>query len=328
VVKFVNKHLTFHPFFQNRLEGLFFNHLLAIGVLSMKPVFVPHSDYQAFVLKQLRTHFGPGIVIINKDWPLVAKFWMTDLSPITTLLRDAYSDRGPDAKDPASLFRCYLIYLMRHPEKGLTEWVNILKRTPIYAILSGFAFDELPGVGTFYDFFKRLWPAVDKNLKPKKQPKRKARPKKGKKGEKTPISKPGRVKRLVEWMLRHGTRKTELPADRLFDFFQTQILSVSASLGLLGDGSALTTAGDGTPIVTSAYTRSKPTCDCRAQGLAIATILVFTPSPIATPAGTAPEKSTLTDTTFTWSLRRTANTIYPYTPDCILLPGMMRSVWS
>ncbi|MCO1604498.1 hypothetical protein [Desulfosporosinus nitroreducens] len=27
-------------------------------------------------------------------------------------------------------------------------------------------------------------------------------------------------------------------------------------------------AGDGTPIVTSVYTRSKSTCDCRAQGLA------------------------------------------------------------
>jgi Transposase DDE domain len=234
----------------------------------MKPVFVPHSDYQHFVLQQLQNYGGPGMVLLHKDWPLIAKFWMTDFSPITTLLRDDYSDRGPDAKDPASIFRCYLIYLMTHPEKGLTEWVNIMKRTPLYAILSGFNFEDLPGVGTFYDFFKRLWPTVDQNVKPKKQRKRKAKPKKGKKGEKAPISKPGRVERLVKWMLRHDTSKTDLPADRLFDFFQTQILSVSARLDLLGDVSALTTAGDGTPFVTSAYPRSKSTCDCRAQGLA------------------------------------------------------------
>ncbi len=146
--------------------------------------------------------------------------------------------------------------------------MNIMKRTPIYAILSGFAFDDLPGVGTFYDFFKRLWPTVDKHIKPKRQRKRKAKQKKGKKGEKAPISKPGRVKRLVEWMLRHDTSQTHLPADRLFHFFQTQILSVSANLGLLGDLSAINTAGDGTPIVTSAYPRSKPTCNCRALGIA------------------------------------------------------------
>jgi hypothetical protein len=84
----------------------------------MNPVFVSHADYQAFVLKQLQAHFGPGIVIINKDWPLVAKLWMTDFSPITTLLKDAYSDRCPEGKDPASMFRRYLIYLKRYPEKG------------------------------------------------------------------------------------------------------------------------------------------------------------------------------------------------------------------
>jgi len=62
--------------------------------------------------------------------------------------------------------------------------------------------------------------------------------------------------------------KTDLPSDRLFHFFQTQILAISAKLGLLGDMNALSTAGDGTPVVTAAYPRSKSTCNCRAQGLA------------------------------------------------------------
>ncbi len=235
----------------------------------MKPVLVPHSDYQALVLHQLRTHYGPGVVLINKDWPLAAKLWMTDLSAITTLLQDDYSDQGPAARDPASLLRSYLLLLMTNPEMGITEWVNELKRTPIYAILSGFPLDDLPGVGTFYDFFDRLWPAVDKHLKPKKQRKRKGKAKKGKKkGEKAPTTTPGRVERLVKWMMRHADKKTALPADKLFDFFQSQIVSMSAKFGLLGDLSALSAAGDGTPIVTAAYPRSKPSCDCRARGIA------------------------------------------------------------
>ena len=238
------------------------------SVFLLKPAFIPHSDYQAFVLQHLQTSFGPGLVLISKDWPLAVKLWMTDLSAITSLLMDAYSDQGPEPRDPASIFRSYLVLLMTNPTMGITEWINEMKRTPIYTILSGFDFDDLPGVGTFYDFFKRLWPAVDKHLKPEKQRKRKGKTKKGKKGEKAPTTTPGRVKRLAEWMMRHSNNRAALPADRLFDFFQDQILAVSAHLGLLGDVSALSAAGDGTPIVTSAYPRSKPTCDCRARGIA------------------------------------------------------------
>lgn len=233
----------------------------------MKPVFVPHTDYQAFVLQQLHTTYGPGVVLIQKDWPLALKLWQTDLSAITTFLYDSYSCRGPLPRDPASLLRSYLLYLMTNPEMGLTEWINEMKRTPIYAILSGFDFDDLPGVGTFYDFFKRLWPAIDQNLKPRKQRKRK-KTKRGKKGEKAPTTTPGKVKRLVTWMMRHADKKMVLPADPLFHFFQSQILSVSVHLGLLGDLDSLSAAGDGTPIVTAAYPRSKPTCDCRARGIA------------------------------------------------------------
>lgn len=208
------------------------------------------------------------MVLISKDWSLAVKFWMTDLSAITTLLEPVYSNRGPEPRDPASLLRSYLLLLMSNPQMGITEWINEMKRTPIYAVLSGFLFDDLPGVGTFYDFFDRLWPAVDKHIKPKKQRRRKSKAKKGKKGQKAPTTTPGTVERLVKWMMRHADSKTALPADKLFGFFQSQIVAVSAKLGLLGDLSALSAAGDGTPIVTAAYPRSKPTCDCRARGIA------------------------------------------------------------
>lgn len=235
----------------------------------MKPIFIPHSSYQDFILQQLRVNDRPGFVIINKDWPLVLKLWHTDLSHITILLLHTYAERGPQPRDPASLLRSFLLCLMTHPEKGLTEWINVMKRTPLYAVLSGFRPDDIPGVGTFYDFFRRLWPAVDKHLKPKKQRRRKGKAKKGnKKGEKAPTTTPGKVERLVRWMMRHADKKSSLPSDLLFDFFQSQIVALSARMGLLGDTSALSAAGDGTPIVTAAYPRSKSTCDCRARGIA------------------------------------------------------------
>lgn len=234
----------------------------------MKPILISHSIYQDFVLEQLHIHYsGTIFVVVNRDWPIITKFWMTDLSCLTTLLQDFYDPKGPIPRDPASMLRSFFLFLMTKPEMGLTKWVDEMKRVPLYAIISGFEPGNIPGVGTFYDFFKRLWAASANNLKPQKQKRRKSKIKKGKNGEKAPTTTPGKVKRLVDWMIRHTDTKTSLPSDRLFDFFQSQILSVSASLGLLGNINSLSVAGDGTPVETSVYPRSKLTCNCRAQGI-------------------------------------------------------------
>ena len=238
-------------------------------MICLKPVLIPHPVYQDSVIERLRQYYSGGtFVIANDDWPLVQKLWMTDLSYITTLLQDCYDAKGPQPRDPDSMLRSYLLFLMTKPEVGITEWINEMIRIPYYAIISGFEPGDIPGVGTFYDFFKRLWKASGNNLKSKKQ-KRKRKPKKGKKkGEKAPTTTQGKVKRLVEWLIRHSAKKTDLPPDRLFHFFQSQILAISAKLDLLGNMTALSVAGDGTPVVTAVYPRSKSTCDCRAQGLA------------------------------------------------------------
>ena len=172
------------------------------GVIRLKPLLISHETYQDSVLLRLRQHYSGGVfVIANKDWPLVVKFWRTDLSYITTLLQDGYAAKGSEPRDPASMLRSYLLFLMTKPEIGITEWINEMQRIPYYAILSGFEPGDFPGVGTFYDFFKRLWAASGNNFKSKIQRKRKSKPKKGKKGEKAPTTTPGKVKRLVQWMI-------------------------------------------------------------------------------------------------------------------------------
>ena len=63
---------------------------------------------------------------------------MTDLSYITTLLQDLYDTKGSQPRDPASMLRSYLLFLMTKPEIGVTECINEMKRIPYYAILIGF----------------------------------------------------------------------------------------------------------------------------------------------------------------------------------------------
>lgn len=262
------KPLTFFKRPHNCKEKNSFLLLHNWGEIFLKPIFSSHHFYQESIIQRLRQHYsGEIFVIVNDDWPLVTKFWMIDLSYMTTLLHDVYDAKGPKPRDPASMLRSFLLFLMTKPEIGITEWINEMKRIPYYAILSGFEPGDIPGVGTFYDFFKRLWTIRENNLKSNRQ-KRKRKIKKGAKGQKASTTTPGKVNRLVKWVLRHVAKKSDLPSDRLFHFFQTQILTISANMGLIGDIDNLCAAGDGTPIVTAAYPRSKSTCDCRAQGLA------------------------------------------------------------
>lgn len=235
----------------------------------MRPELLTHESYQNFVLEQLQTHYAGGIlVLVSNDWPIIAKLWITDVSSTTTWLGDSYSLKGPVPRDPASMLRSYLLLLLTHPTMGVTKWVDQLHRVPLYAILSGFEPGDIPGVGTFYDFFGRLWGYEAKNIKPSLKPKRAKKKKlKLKKGEKQPLKKPGVVQKLVKRFFRDGSKKKLLPGDRLFDFFQSEFLAVSATLGLLGDLNALGVVGDGTPVETARFTRSKHMCDCSAQGI-------------------------------------------------------------
>jgi hypothetical protein len=182
-------------------------------------------------------------------------------------VRHTYGKRGPRPTDPACLFRSYLVMLLTHPTFSIDEWVDELRHVPLYAIICGFKPGRTPGVSTFYDFFRRFWDYDSPNINGHQQQK-KRKPKKGKKkGDKASMDSPETVKQFLEHAMRYDPCQEALPFDRLFNFFQSQFVTFSAKLGLLGELDHLNIAGDGTPVVTGAYPRSRSLCDCRAQGL-------------------------------------------------------------
>ena len=226
----------------------------------MKPDFIEHIDYQNFVIEYLNEYYADGLLtFVNRDWPIIHKLWITDLSDVHNLLIETYAVKGPTGYPPSSMLRAYLLYLLFSPTIGLTKWVDQKKRVPLYAIISGFEPNKIPAIGTFYDFFNRLWLSEKDNthghIKPKKR--KKSKKKKPKKGEKAPVDKPGIVARLVNRFFKYGSSFKEKPADRLFSLFQSSFLHVSAAYGLLGDLTQFSVSGDGTPVKTAAQIRKK-----------------------------------------------------------------------
>lgn len=151
----------------------------------MKPsVFGGHSAYQDLVLDQLRNYYPSAADSLPAStWEIMERFWNLDLSQVDSLMQDRYSVFGPAPRTPSAMLRSILLSV-EFKIPTVTQWVSALRQNHLYAIMSGFQVGDTPGIGTFYDFFHRLWDADKPNLRdpihqPKKPP---AKP--GKKGEK------------------------------------------------------------------------------------------------------------------------------------------------
>ena len=225
-----------------------------------------HADYQNFVTENLRKYYPNPDAIARSTWDIIERFWALDLSYTDQLMRDKYSKFGPAPRTPSCMQRSYLLSI-DFKVTSLTEWAAQLKINPLYAILSGFQVGDTPGVGTFYDFFKRLWDSDSDNLSPHEHPPKKKKVKKPKsKGAKADSIEKVTVAQLLPELENTQFSLEEQPYSSLFKIYKKEFLDISVSKDLVHSDS-LALAGDGTPVVTSHRERKKRICDCKEKGI-------------------------------------------------------------
>lgn len=213
-----------------------------------------HQDYQSFVkrmMKRFYTFRKPPL--FHEDiWEILL---LVDLSCIIPILKGSYSKVGRSCIDPQSMLRS-LIAMTLCGITAITEWVALMRSTPYYAIISGFDPEDVPGVGTFYDFMDRLFVETKRS----KLRKKRRRPKGGKPKPKHSNI----VERLVKRLLRKDNLnfKPSKPEDILNEVFHQCFVKKSASLGLI-DIENLHVAGDGSKLETSSNHLGKKVCDCK-----------------------------------------------------------------
>lgn len=251
---------------QNRQEGVL--PTTDDGVIAMIPTARSHHDYLQFVTQTLNEHYEESIHFLQ-DFFAETILWMTsmDLSPTALLMKDRYSAKAQGRKphDPAHLLRSTLLMTKLH--LSVDQWVYTMRITPVYAILSGFSPGKTPGVGTFYDFFRRLWIANSPHLTKKMKRKLRKPRKKGKKNQKQEPKNPKITEKLVKRALRSNQIHYSTKAhDQLQQLFQTLFVFPSAAKGLLGNTQSFSVIGDGTPVETGGRAYGKFLCDCRKTG--------------------------------------------------------------
>lgn len=225
-----------------------------------------HSDYQNFVVKNLRKYYPVPDALARSTWDIIERFWHLDLSDTDVLLADKYSRFGPAPRVPSCMQRSYLLSI-DFKVHSITDWAAQLKINPLYAILSGFDFGNTPGVGTFYDFFRKLWDSGSDNLSPHIRPLKKKKVKKpDTKGEKAASVEKTTVADLLPQLEKTSFSLNDQPYASLFKIYQKEFLDVSVEKGLIHKDN-LALAGDGTPVVTSHRERKKRICKCKENGI-------------------------------------------------------------
>ena len=232
-----------------------------------------HCQYLEFVQTR-RAAFE--IKVPHDATPLWCKFRHTDLSTAYPILARLYvADQGRPARPPDDLLRAWLLML----ECRITAveiWVQRLREQPFYAVLCGFEPDDVPGVGTCYDFQDRLLhltaPVLDHECVSRHRSEQ--RKKSGTLREKNNTAPHAQIlDRLADRLLTRpaqpavfGQWRTNLmavlPYQRtLKEVFYTVFVSTSVAKGLL-DLTDLHVAGDGTHLKTWANAHGHKLCPC------------------------------------------------------------------
>ena len=224
-----------------------------------------HADYQDFVVTHLCKYYPDPDALARSTWDIIERFWNLDLSFTDTFMADKYSKFGPAPRTPSCMQRSYLLSI-DFKVTSLTEWAAQLKMNPLYAILSGFEVGNTPGVGTFYDFFNRLWDSDNDHMSPHIHPlKTKVKKPKTNGTKADPVEKVT-VADLLPTLEETDFKLDEQPYASLFQIYQKEFLDVSVSQGLI-HADSLALAGDGTPVVTSHRERKKRICNCKENGI-------------------------------------------------------------
>lgn len=247
----------------------------------MIPPSFSHKQYIRFVRN--KAHRYGGLRTDHRHFQVWRKLEQTDLDLAYPILTTLYSDnRGRPARHPVCMLRACLAMM----ECGVTSfdiWGQMMHDDPFYALISGFHPEDVPGVGTFYDFQDRL---VQRLRQPRTTPRRPHRRREQQdkadqhkdKNDLRPHQ--GIVNRLVDRILARPFQPIPLAAvlEGYGDFsalpvreqilqpiFYACFVARSAELGLI-DLENLHVAGDGSKLPTWANPRGQKLCDCDNRG--------------------------------------------------------------
>lgn len=205
-----------------------------------------------------------------------------DLEPARAKLMEGYSQRksGKRPRDPIAMFRSIMVMAMLACSSYNT-YVHRLRGEPELAIMSGFEVDDTPGVGTYYDFDKRLvngkYQKRCDNCNPVKPAEQitgrnfrrnlDTEKKKRLLDDSDPaVYEPPTMNAVKKAVEKLGDSLEPNFVNMLNEILMTVGVAPSLEMGLLGPKDKLHVGGDGSIVPSQGKGQGKYTCTCRKDG--------------------------------------------------------------
>ncbi|PKM51644.1 MAG: hypothetical protein CVV02_05080 [Firmicutes bacterium HGW-Firmicutes-7] len=228
-----------------------------------------HAEYHQFITNAVSALNESQLKKFNSYSNSLAKLTSLNLDPLAVHLAPYYSSTGRPALHQPEIFRSFILML----DQNITSidlWVKILLNDDLLALLIGCHPDELPPLGSYYDFIDRLWlhhKDLDKTDRNKLYhfPKNKRPSSKPGKGKKLSNRHPDIVKKVVSFVL--DEREFPFHYEQLLqEIFSLIAIVPSLELNLFSSDS-LTLSGDGTCVHCHSDTLGTKVCNCKSNGV-------------------------------------------------------------
>jgi len=225
-----------------------------------------HCEYVAFVLAELKdiAETDPERLIEYRE--VISKMLIFNVDNVKEIIEPLYSDIGRPALNQPEIFRSLVLQIGL--KLSITDFHEKLIHNRVIRTIAGFTQDNVPGIGTFYDFTNRVYPINEKPAlrAPYSKPKNKE---KLKKGEKMPPKNPQITATLADMIINKQAHFESLLNRRkeryLQRIFSSVSLNKSVELGIIPI--SFSTSGDGTCIETGACKQGKKVCKCKENGI-------------------------------------------------------------
>jgi len=220
-----------------------------------------HSLYQKNLINSLKSLLNSYKDRIEEYSDLIDRLFYLNLDNAYKVLSPYYSNTGRPAKFQAEILRS-LIAMVHLRIYSITAWVKKLKTDKVLAIICGFDPDDVPGIGTFYDFLNRFWSDANEpsNLRtPIGKPKKPSNQQ-----DKLPPKHPNVVRKIVERILKG--REVPLGSQRVISMLFSEVaVKPSIKMGLIKPDSVL--SADGAPLESPSNPHGKKLCNCSKNGI-------------------------------------------------------------
>lgn len=199
-----------------------------------------------------------------------------NLDPVLGILESLYCPNvRKEHRDPVEMMRSLLLMSLLK-ESSITEWVATTRSLSLYAIMSGFHPGDVPGVGTYYDFMKRIIDGPYHRLLPGelrrscfnagRHIRNLKEEKSAGKDELNPHQ--SQSKKLADELLCRSHQPRPEDFRKVLDDLLMRVgIEQSIECGLLNNVEDLAVSGDGSALATASSGHGKPTCNCRSEGV-------------------------------------------------------------